>query len=107
MIFLGHQRDTNQLYRSCDCLISASRFEGLPFNVMEAIYCGLEVIVSDVKGNRDLAESCGGTVYPYGDAPTLAALMQRAERSTALGSSDGKFLLENVFEENLKLLEIS
>ena len=106
-IFLGHWRDTNQLYRSCDCLISASRFEGLPFNVMEAIHCGLEVIVSDVKGNRDLAERYGGRMFPYGDTAALAELMQSAERSSALSSSDGKFLLDSVFEENLKLLEMA
>lgn len=104
-VFLGHRTDTNAFYRSCDCLISASRFEGLPFNVMEALYCGMDIIVSDVKGNRDLAESCGGSMFPYDDPGRLAAVMRKARR--AAGESkyqNGKFLLEDVFEDDLKLL---
>ena len=106
-VFLGHRSNTNELYRSCDCLISASRFEGLPFNVMEALYCGMDIAVSGVKGNRDLAGRCGGKMFPYGSAAELAAIMQEATRAT--GSSryqNGKFLLDDVFEENLKLLEM-
>ena len=114
-IFLGHRRNTNELYRSCDCLISASRFEGLPFNVMEALHCGMEIIVSDVKGNRDLAESYGGKTFRYGDAEELAAAMQGTRRlvqeeknaPSAPRRSDGKFLLDSVFEDNVKLLKMS
>ena len=106
MTFLGHFSDTNRLYRSCDCLISASRFEGLPFNVMEAVYCGTEILVSDVKGSRDLAEAYGGRTFPYGGARELAALMQDTQRQLCRKNADGKFLLENVFEENLTKLEM-
>ena len=106
-IFLGHQRDTNELYRSCDCLISASRYEGLPFNVMEALYCGMDIAVSDVKGNRDLARACGGRMFPYGSPSKLADIMREAKRASDDSSyQNGKFLLSDVFEENLKLLEM-
>ena len=111
-VFLGHRRDTNELYRSCDCLISASRFEGLPFNVMEALHCGMEIIVSDVKGNRDLSERYGGRLFRYGNVQELAAAMQdthrliQGEKDTPSRRTDGKFLLESVFEENLNLLKM-
>lgn len=112
-VFLGHRRDTNELYRSCDCLISASRFEGLPFNVMEALYCGMDILVSDVKGSRDLAEKYGGRLFPYGSRAELAAAMQDTRRrmqgdnaSPEPRRSCGEFLLDSVFEENLKLLEM-
>ena len=106
-LFLGHRSDTNELYRSCDCLISASRIEGLPFNVMEALYCGMDIAVSDVKGNRDLAQRFGGVTFPYGDAGALAAVMQDMSRSEHICQyQDGNFLLKDVFEENLTLLEM-
>ena len=105
--FLGQYGDTNRLYRSCDCLISASRFEGLPFNVMEAIHCGTQILVSDVKGSRDLARAYGGRVFGYGNAGELAALMQDTQRQLCRENPDGKFLLENVFEENLQKLGMS
>lgn len=52
--FPGQVKDVNSLYRSADVLISASKMEGLPFNVMEALYCGTPVIASDIKGHSDL-----------------------------------------------------
>ena len=55
--FLGHYKDMNTLYRSSDVLLSASKMEGLPFNVMEALYCGTPVIASDIKGHKELIKS--------------------------------------------------
>ena len=102
VIFAGHCDNVNLLYRACDCLISASRFEGLPFNVMEALYCHENIIVSDVKGNKDLANI--GDVYPYGDTQKLAELMENAKKSDRNNSLDEKYLLDNAFEDNIKLL---
>lgn len=104
--FLGHFDDMNLLYRSCDCLISASRFEGLPFNVMEALYCGEDIIVSDVKGNRDLCTDGVGSLCPYGDAEKLSVLM-----SCRVGSAGAntcrlkeKYLSQHVVPDNLHKL---
>lgn len=103
VVFLGHCSNVNLLYRTCDCLISASSFEGLPFNVMEALYCGEDIIVSDVKGNSDLAERT--EVYPYGDIDRLAELMDRATSTERKRELSKKYLLESVFEENYGLLK--
>lgn len=104
--FLGHFGDMNLLYRSCDCLISASRFEGLPFNVMEALYCGEDIIVSDVKGNRDLCGERCGSLFPYGDTGRLSELMSsRIELTKAkAGHLDGKYLTDHVVPDNLRKL---
>lgn len=105
--FLGHFNDMNLLYRSCDCLISASRFEGLPFNVMEALYCGEDIIVSDVKGNRDLCDHENGSLCPYGDAERLAELIsRRAETAVKTGSSrlEEKYLASLAVPDNLRKL---
>lgn len=103
-VFLGHCGNVNLLYRACDCLISASRFEGLPFNVMEALYCGEDIIVSDVKGNSDLSAD-DGCVYPYGDTERLAALMESAVPADRSRSLPERYLLENVLDENFTLLK--
>lgn len=102
-VFLGHCSYVNRLYRACDCLISASRFEGLPFNVMEALYCGEDIIVSDVKGSSDLAEGEG--LYRYNDADSLAELMENAAPAERKRTLPDKYLLENVLDENYRLLK--
>lgn len=103
--FLGQQGDMNRLYRAADCLVSASTFEGLPFNVMEALYCGDDVILSDVKGNRDLAES--SSLYPCGDAEALTALMEKARPVTQHTSHlNAAFTLESVFEKNMGAFDV-
>lgn len=54
--FLGYVKDMRQLYAACDVCVSTSLCEGLPFNIMEAMVCGLPVIASDIKGHRELVE---------------------------------------------------
>lgn len=99
-VFLGHCTEMNALYRACDCLISASRYEGLPFNVMEALYCGETVLLSDVKGNRDLSDR----VYPYNDDAALAALMETVKPLPHENRLPERYLLSRCLEKNAELL---
>lgn len=55
--FLGYVNDVPSLYCACDCAVSTSKAEGLPFNIIEAMGCGLPVVASDVKGHRELVEN--------------------------------------------------
>ena len=61
--FLGYRNDVNKLMALSDISVSASKREGLPVNIMEAMATGLPVIVTDCRGNRDLVEhECNGYV---------------------------------------------
>ena len=78
VIFPGQVSDMNPWFAAADCAISASRSEGLPFNIMEAMYCGLPVVATDVKGNCDLVRSeQTGLLFPYGDAERCARQVMR------------------------------
>lgn len=111
-VFLGHYKKMNILYRSCDCLISAGRFEGLPFNVMEALYCGENVILSDVKGNRDLSvtseeDEAAAKIFPFEDSSALAKLITEAKKPLSeAGRLPEKYFLKNVLNENIRLLHM-
>ena len=63
--FLGFRKDIPQLLKISNLAISSSRQEGLPVNVMEAMYTGLPVVVTDCRGNRDLIED-GANGYIVG-----------------------------------------
>ncbi|WP_369426440.1 glycosyltransferase family 4 protein [Pelagicoccus sp. SDUM812002] len=52
--FLGLVQDIINLYHSADLLVSASRSEGLPNSVLEAMSTGLELLISDIPEHREL-----------------------------------------------------
>lgn len=54
VFFLGQRKDVGELLQLSDVFVSASKQEGLPLSVLEGMASGLPLIVSDVRGNRDL-----------------------------------------------------
>lgn len=51
---LGYQKNIAQYYQAADILVSSSKQEGLPVNIIEGQFCNLPAVVSDCRGNRDL-----------------------------------------------------
>lgn len=73
VVFPGQIRDVPAWYAMADAVVSASRSEGLPFHIMEAMYAGLPVVASGVKGHVDLiTDGATGLLYPYGDGGACA-----------------------------------
>lgn len=90
VVFPGYVKQMGPWYRAADCTLSASRSEGLPFNIMEAMHFGLCVVASDVKGHSDLiCHGESGFLYPYGDASACAArvrqLMEQPQLARGMG----------------------
>lgn len=78
-------------YGAADLAVSASRSEGLPFNIMEAMYCSLPVVASRVKGHTDLLEESGaGLLYPYGDWAACAGCIQELLQDPELANRMGE-----------------
>ncbi len=68
VVFLGQRDNPCDFIRAADIYVSASRIEGMPFNIIEALGCGKTIVASDVKGHRDLiVEGVSGFLYPEGD----------------------------------------
>lgn len=74
--FPGFLTDIASAYHAADVCVSASRIEGLPFNVMEAMACGLPIVATAVKGHEDLVDG-NGLLYKYGDAAAFCAAIAR------------------------------
>lgn len=55
--FLGYRKDIPKLLRKTDLLLSVSKREGLPVNVMEAMASGKPIIASNCRGNSDLVQN--------------------------------------------------
>ncbi len=93
-----------------DLYVSASISEGLPFNVMESMACGLPMLLSSVKGQRDLLQDKREFLYPLGDADAFCKELRRIYESGTYGMGSyvyenlEEYLLVSVFDENVKLL---
>ncbi len=110
-VYLPGARDDIYSYLAVtDLYVSASVSEGLPFNVMEAMACGLPMLISDTKGQRDLMRGHGECLYALGDADTFCSEVKHIYESGVHGMGSciypqlEDYLLASVFEENMRLL---
>jgi glycosyltransferase involved in cell wall biosynthesis len=70
---LGERKDVPSLLADADVFVLASRSEGLPLSVIEAMAAGLPVVASDVGGLRELVrDGETGALVPPGDPAALA-----------------------------------
>lgn len=68
IILPGHVADMSAILNICQLAISASKSEGLPFNIMEAMTAGIFVLASNVKGHIDLVdEGRNGMLFALDD----------------------------------------
>lgn len=71
--FLGNRKDIPRLLAASDVYLMPSRWEGFGLALAEACAAGLPSVVSDVVGMKELADSCGASLYvPPEDEEALA-----------------------------------
>jgi glycosyltransferase involved in cell wall biosynthesis len=104
--FLGHRSDARQLFAAMDVFLLTSRFEGLPYSVVEALACGTPVVATDVDGTRDVVRAgVSGLLAPTGDVQTLAShvlrLLAEPEAATQLGAAGRSDVLEKFSIERM------
>lgn len=74
IMVLGHVSDISPYLQSADVFVSASTSEGFPNSVLEALLCGLSLILSDIPPHRELVEKHPkiGRLFPLGDTTELS-----------------------------------
>ncbi len=88
------------VYQQADCLVNPSHYEGMPNVVMEAMSCGVPVIVSDCAGNAELVEhEKTGLISPLSAPGSLEANLRRlqgaVEERRELGEQARRAMLES------------
>ena len=104
IVFTGHITNIPALYRICDVCVSASKIEGLPFNIMEAMYCKLPCIASKIKGHEDLILH-GQTGYLYETEIELAEYMVRLYRDKVTRTRLGENAKQAVYAHSLDVVQ--
>lgn len=71
---LGYRPDARSLLRALDVFMLASRWEGLPYTIMETMDAGVPVVGTDVVGTQDFIDpGRNGLLVPCGVPGRLAA----------------------------------
>lgn len=71
--FVGMRRDVDALYGAFDIFALPSHREGFPRAAMEAAASGLPLVLTDIRGCRQVVESgVNGLLVPVGDVEALA-----------------------------------
>ena len=97
-------------YRAMDLFVMPSRYENYSNAVIEALACRVPFLVSDVGGNRRLAEAEGGWLFAQGSADSLAQTLCSIAENPCLARDRGAYGGENIrrrysWETSAKRLE--
>jgi glycosyltransferase involved in cell wall biosynthesis len=88
---LGWVADPAQLLAAADLFVSTSRWEGMPLAALEAAARGLPLVLTDVPGNRDLADvGTRAILVPVGDREALAAVIEQLADDSPLRARMGE-----------------
>ncbi|MDR1530654.1 MAG: glycosyltransferase [Clostridiales bacterium] len=100
VMFMGYVADIAGLLPRCDAAVSVSRYEGLPFNIMEAMLCELPIVASDIRGHCDLLENTEAMLF-NGEDGLVKKLFEtyNAERRRVKYPNIGRYTLANVMRE--------
>lgn len=112
ILLLGRRKDINDILSITDIYLASSLREGLPINVMEAMYKKLPIIAMDNRGHRELVqnEKNGCIVYNLEEMIEKIELLlkdevKRIEFENFSYDNIDKYLLSNVLQQMIKIYE--
>lgn len=74
---LPPRTDVGTYYKNADIFLSASRTEGMPYAVLEAAFCGLPLVLSDIAPHAQLLLP-QAALFPVGDPDALFEVLSAA-----------------------------
>ncbi len=112
VFLLGYDKNIQYHFNASNYYVCASLIEGLPFNVLEAMFAGSVVFSSDAKGNVDLIDDLeNGVLFEVNNMNELInkfrliknnLTLQEKLRQNARITAE-KYLISNVFEGNMAI----
>lgn len=113
--FLGYRRDITDIVASSDILCSMSYREGLPRNLMEGMCQGKPLVVTNIRGNRDLVlEGENGYLVDVNEveeaSKKIIDILENKELYEKLSKNSSeyvkKYSIEKVLEEMKEVYKI-
>lgn len=89
--FMDYRRDIINFYDQADVFVLPSYREGLPIALLEAMYCGVPAVASDIRGVRDVMKNgITGIVCDPGDSEAFAAALKKMKSNADLRKEYGE-----------------
>lgn len=105
--FLGYRTDVLDICRQADVYVMPSYREGLPVASLEAMYCGLPLLTSNIRGLVDVMEN-GSSGYIYspddykGFADGLCKLLADPELRNKMGKRNQEYVKQYCIDATKK-----
>ena len=107
--FMGYRKDVNVLYAMSDLLISASKQEGFPLNIVEGMACGLPVVCSNIRGHRDIVSIAKGNIlFDFKDNSFIKAILdlyKNSKKREEIGKMNIEYAKQFSIENSLNEME--
>ena len=88
---IGYRTDLERVVPAVDLVVSCSKREGMPLNIIEAMLCGKPVVASHNRGHDELVrDGVTGRLLPFGDVPAFAAAIRSVYRNAAQTAAMGQ-----------------
>ena len=105
ILFRGRVSNVNEYLHASDVYLATSKSEGLPNGVLEAMACGLPVLLSDIPQHMEVLETnlkCGHS-YKLGNVEQLSNLMDQMldENLSEMGDKSYTAVMENFTAEGM------
>lgn len=102
---LGYRSDITEINRIADVFVFPSFREGLSVALMEAMACGLPVVCSNIRGNRDLIEDGkGGFLVEPKDVVRLTQSIEMLVENDSLRERMGNHNKEKIQGYDIKIV---
>ena len=111
LFLIGFRTDVIEIYKCADIFVFPSKREGLSVALMEAMACGLPCVVSSIRGNVDLIDKYGGTLFNVDSVQSCRNAIKKILKSDLklLGNNNlkkvGRFSAVRVFAEFKKVYQ--
>ncbi len=102
---LGYRSDTPAAIKAFDIFVLASRKEGLPYTLLEAMQAGLPLITTNVGGNPEAVADAAIVIDPEDPAQLARAITEIANSNAAAAALSAKALERSKMFTQTKMLE--